>query len=231
MTIADVPNALVGASWGVDDMILYGLPDGIMQVPGTSGTPELLIPVEEDEDIHRPQMLPGGEWVLFTVRATDQTSWDEAQIVAQSVTTGERTVLIDGGQDGRYLPTGHLVYLLNNVLFAVPFDVDSRLVTGGPVPLVDGVRDAERGAAQFSVSTNGSLVYVPGSAGGGDTLSLTWVGRDGAEERISAPPRAYGRPRVSPAGTRVAVDITDGGKQGHLDLGSRPRDADAADLR
>ena len=47
--------------------------------------------------------------------------------MAQSVTTGERTVLIDGGQDGRYLPTGHLVYLLNNVLFAVPFDVDSRL--------------------------------------------------------------------------------------------------------
>ena len=213
VTIADVPNALVGASWGVDDMILYGLPNGIMQVPGTSGTPELLIPVEEDEDIHRPQMLPGGEWVLFTVRATDQRSWDEAQIVAQSVTTGERTVLIDGGQDGRYLPTGHLVYLLNNVLFAVPFDVDSRLVTGGPVPLVDGVRDAERGAAQFSVSTNGSLVYVPGSAGGGDTLSLTWVGRDGAEERISAPPRAYGRPRVSPDGTRVAVDITDGGNK------------------
>ena len=57
------------------------------------------------------------------------------------------------------------------------------------------------------MSTNGSLVYVPGSVGGGDTL-LTWVDRDGAEEMIPAPPRAYGRPRISPDGTRVAVDIT-----------------------
>ena len=76
--------------------------------------------------------------MLFTLVA-DQVSWDKAQIVAQSVSTDERTVLIDGGRDGRYLPTGHLVYLLNNVLFAVPFDVDSRQVTGGPVPLVEGV--------------------------------------------------------------------------------------------
>ena len=121
-------------------------------------------------------------------------------------------VLIDGGLDGRYLPTGHLVYLLNSVLFAVPFDVGSRQVTGGPVPLVDGVREASanQGTAQFSVSTSGSLVYIPGSAGGSDRLSLTWVDRDGDEELISAPPRAYGRPRVSPDGTRVAVDISDG---------------------
>ena len=213
VTLADVPTNPYGASWGADDMILYGQPDGIMQVPGASGTPELLIPADRDEDIYGPQMLPGGEWVLFTVRA-DGVSWEEAQIVTQSVTTAERTVLIERGRDGRYLPTGHLVYLLNNVLFAVPFDIGSREVTGGPVPLVEGVRAAVGGgqgggAAQFSVSANGSLVYVPGSAGG-NVVTLTWVGRDGDEELISAPPRAYGRPRVSPDGTRVAVDITDG---------------------
>ena len=212
VTLADVPRNPFGASWGADDMILYGQPEGIWQVPGASGTPELLIPVEEGEVIYGPQMLPGGEWVLFTVRAAGQASWDEAQIVAQSVTTGERTVLIPGGRDGRYVPTGHLVYGLNNVLFAVPFDVGSRQVTGGPVPLVEGVRDgrAGTGAAQFSVSTTGSLVYVPGSAGGGNVVMLAWVGRDGDEELIPAPPRVYGHPRVSPDGTRVAVDITDG---------------------
>ena len=116
VTIADVPSNPSGASWGADDMILYQQPDGIMQVPGTSGTPELLIPAEGSEGMHGPQMLAGGEWVLFTVRAAGQASWDEAQIVAQSVMTGERTVLIDGGRDGRYLPTGHLVYGLGDVL-------------------------------------------------------------------------------------------------------------------
>ena len=108
-----------------------------MQVPGAGGTPEVLIPASDGEILHGPQMLPGDEWVLFTVRA-GQASWDEAQIVAQSVTTGERTVLVDGGRDGRYVPTGHLVYGLNGVLLAVPFDVDSRRVAGGPVPLVEG---------------------------------------------------------------------------------------------
>ena len=87
--------------------------------------------------------------------------------------------MIDGGRDGRYLPTGHLVYGLNGVLFAVPFDVGARQVTGGPVPLVEGVRDSTvTGVVQFSVSDTGSLAYVPGRRGSTDrTLAL--VGRDG----------------------------------------------------
>ena len=93
VTLANGQQIPRGASWGGDDMILYGQSEGILQVPGAGGTPELLIPAE-GELIYGPQKLPGSEWVLFTV--------NEAQIVAQSVTTGERLVLIDGGQDGRY---------------------------------------------------------------------------------------------------------------------------------
>ena len=216
VTLADVPGNPYGASWGADDMILYGQPEGIMQVPGASGAPELLMSVDQGEVFYGPQMLPGGEWVLLTVRA-GQASWDGAQIVAQSVKTRERAVLIDGGRDGRYLPTGHLVYGLNNVLFAVPFDVGSREVTGGPVPLVEGVRAAVgsgsgRGAAQFSVSATGSLVYVPGSGGGaGGELRLVWVDREGQKEFLDVPAAAYRRPRVSPEGTRVVAEIDEGG--------------------
>ena len=83
-------------------------------------------------------------------------------------------MLIDGGQDGRYLPTGHLVYLLDSALLAIALDLDARQVAGGPVPLVEGVRAAvgfDNGAAQFSVSTEGSLGYVPGSVGGTPDVS------------------------------------------------------------
>ena len=198
-----------GASWGADDTILLGRgPDGIWQVPGTGGTPERLIAVEEGELAHGPQMLPGGEWVLFTVRPAGTSVWDAAQIVVQSVTTGERQVLIEGGRDGRYVATGHLVYALNNVLFAVPLDLDAREVTGGPVSLVEGVRGASAGrtgAAQFSLAGNGSLVYIPGSAGGGQ-IELVWVDRAGQTQPVGADQLAYGRGRVSPDGTRVAVD-------------------------
>ena len=205
-------NNPFGASWGTDDLILYGQgAAGIWQVPGTGGTPALVIMVGDGEFAHGPQMLPGGEWVLFTLRPAGVDSWGAAQIVMQSLVTDERVVLIEGGRDARYVETGHLVYALNGVVFGWAFDRDARQVLGGPVPLVEGVRDATAtGAAQFSVARNGSLVYVPGSAGGGDVVSLVWVGRDGDEEGIPAPPRAYDRPRVSPDGTRVAVGIDDG---------------------
>ena len=130
----------LGASWGTDDMILVGQgPQGILQVPGNGGTPNVLIAVEDGEQAHGPQMLPGDEWVLFTLRPPGTTSWNEADIVMQSVVTKERVVLIEGGRDARYVPTGHLVYGLNSVVLAVPFDLSARQVTGGPVALVEGV--------------------------------------------------------------------------------------------
>ena len=61
--------------------------------------------------------------VLFTLG--DGTNWDDAQIVVYSLETGERKVLIDGGRDARYVPTGHVVYVLDGTLLAVPFDVDT----------------------------------------------------------------------------------------------------------
>ena len=212
VTLGDVATPY-GATWGADDMILVGQGlDGIWRVPGTGGTPEVVIPVEDGEQAHGPQMLPGDEWVLFTLRPAGVGTWDAAQIVVQSLVTDERVVLIEGGRDARYVETGPLVYGLDGVVLAVAFDLDARQVLGGPVPLVEGVRDGPTitGAVHFSVARTGSLVYVPDSGAGGDVVSLVWVGRDGDEERIPVPPGAYGRPRVSPDGTRVAVDIADG---------------------
>ena len=145
MTLGDAGNPW-GVSWGDDDMILYGQGrNGIWRIPGSGGTPEQVIAMEDGELAHGPQMLAGSEWVLFTFRPSTTASWDEAQIVVQSLVTEERVVLIEGGRDAQYLSTGHLVYALNNVLFAVPFDVNARRVTGGPVPLVEGVASASRG--------------------------------------------------------------------------------------
>ena len=219
LTIGDVNN-LIGVSWGFDDMILYGQGvQGIWRVPGTGGTPEQVIPVEDGEGAHGPQLLPGGEWVLFTFRPAG-VAWDQSQIVVQSLTTDERIVLIDGGRDARYLSTGHLVYGLNNALLAAPFDLATRQVTGGPVPLVADIQYAGggvSGAVQFSVSTTGSLVYIPTEglanlAGVGlitASRTLAWVDRQGREEQLGAPVRAYSYPRLSPDGTQVAVDIRD----------------------
>ena len=111
VTVAEADNPS-GASWGADNMILYGQGlQGIWRVPGTGGTPEQVIPVEDGEQAHGPQLLPGGEWVLLTFRPAGGATWDQAQIVLHSLATDERIVLIDGGRDARYLPTGSLVYV------------------------------------------------------------------------------------------------------------------------
>ena len=93
--------------------------------------------------------------------------WDKAQIVAHSLVDGTKRVLIEGGSDARYLPTGHLVYVLGGTIFAVPFDAESLMVTGTPVPVIVGVRRGTglvTGTAQMAVSTNGTLAYLPGPA-------------------------------------------------------------------
>jgi len=159
-------------------------------------------------------MLPGGEWVLFTLTSgSDATRWDEAQIVVESLDSGERKTLWEGGSDARYVPTGHLIYALEDVLFALPFDLASLEVSGGPVPVVEGVRRAtglaaNTASANYGFSDRGTLIYVPGSAA--DVLrTLTWVDRSGNEERLVAEPRAYVYPRISPDGGRVALDLRD----------------------
>ena len=113
-----------GASWTEENTIVYGQGRaGIWQVSANGGEPERLAEIEENGGrAHGPQLLPGGMQLLFTIGSSQ--SWDEAQIVVQSLETGERRVLIDGGSDARYLPTGHIVYALGTTLFAVPFDVE-----------------------------------------------------------------------------------------------------------
>ena len=131
------------ASWEQDETILFGQPEGILRVSVNGGTPELVIPAEEGEQMDSPQLLPDGESVLFSVAtATGSTRWDEAQIVVQSLPTGERTVVWQGGSNARYVPTGHLVYALRDTLYAIAFDADSLTVSGGPIPVVEGVRRA-----------------------------------------------------------------------------------------
>src|SRR5262249_3821997 len=124
-------------------------------------------------------------------------------------------VLIRGGSDGRYVPTGHIVYAVGSTIWAVRFDAGKLQVLGDPVQIVEGVLRASReagggGDAQFGFSNNGSMVYIAGMEVNPRDRVLALVDRNGVRKPLNIPPGLYSQPRLSPHGTRLAVDRDDG---------------------
>jgi Tol biopolymer transport system component len=199
--------------WGSDDTIVYGqLGKGIIRVSANGGIPEVIVKAE-NEVLISPQILPDGKSVLFTLGSSTAT----LKVMLQSLKSGERKELFEG-DTARYLPTGHIVYALANNLFAVPFDLDALKVAGGAIPVVEGVY---RGAApQYAVSDSGALAYVPGTErAAASGRSLVWVDRNGKEEPLITIPNTCRNPKISPDGTKVALDIVaPGDSPGNRDI-------------
>jgi Tol biopolymer transport system component len=209
---ADNPT---GISWGPDGIVFGQGPKGILRVSPNGGTPELVVRVNEGQLAQGPQVLPDGRHVLFTVGGgSGRDRWDKAHIIVQSLASGERKTLIEGGSDARYLPTGHIVYALAGSVLAVAFDLQRLEVKGSPTPIVEGVGRSygmRTGAAHFSASSTGSLIYVPGPVfATSPLLDIGLTDRKGAVEALKLPPGRYVSPRVSPDGRRIAVGIDDG---------------------
>jgi hypothetical protein len=207
----------VNMSWTPDGILFSQIYNGVQRVSPNGGKPETLVRPANNEQIQAPQILPGGQTILFTVAPAegDAAIWDKAKIVVQNLKSGERKTLIDGGSNAQYLPTGHVVYALRGVLLAQPFDLHRLEITGGAVPIVEGVVRGGFGIAQFAFSNNGSLIYLPGpvSGGTGDERTLALVDRDGGIVPLKIPSGAYGFTRASRDGTvRVNKNETHGVK-------------------
>src|ERR1700694_4609878 len=111
-------------------------------------------------------MLPGGQAVLFTA-SSNAADFSEANLEVLSLKTGQRKTLQRGGFFGRYLPSGHLVFMQRGTLFAAPMDLKSLALPGPAVPLLDDVAtSATEADAQFDFarapSGPGTFVYVSG---------------------------------------------------------------------
>jgi len=193
--------------WLEDDTIVFadGQKYGLWQVTASKEEPKQLTTSlgfqgEQREHSHLyPHALPEGKGVLFTIFNPGQNL-----IATFSFETGRYRTLIPRGSCGHYVKTGHLVYFLAGDLIAVPFDLKEMKVTGPSVPVVEGVMAGWYGTAHFSVSRNGSLVYVLGSAAKANDR-LVRADRTGKVEALPFPPGSYQSPRISPDGERLLV--------------------------
>ena len=209
-----------GLTWGATGLVFGQAALGVFRCAVNSGKPEQLVKIADGELAHGPQILPGGEWVLFTLAKEPDgvERWDKARIVAQSLRSGERRTLIEGASDARFVSTGHLVYGVSGRLYAVRFDQVHVTIQGEPVLVVDGVRraiGAASGSLQFSISESGDLLYVPGPARASQDSAFAFADRTGKVTPVKLPVGRYVHVRASRDGTRVAAD-TDDGKEANV---------------
>ncbi|HWP83559.1 MAG TPA: winged helix-turn-helix domain-containing protein [Terriglobia bacterium] len=213
MTITPTGGDLRGAAWTEDNTIIFGTNSsaGLFEVSADGGVPEPLTTVayDEGETNHRwPEVLPGRQGVLFVVSTSRE--FDNARIAFQRFGDARHTVLLHGGTFPQYLPTGHLVFSRAGSLLAVPFDPKRPEIQSLPVPVLEGMLrpTSPIGAADFTISSTGTLAYVPRQLQR-TASSLVWVNREGVASELTVAGRRnigdFSTPRLSPDGQLVAV--------------------------
>jgi serine/threonine-protein kinase len=213
VTLCDAPDNR-GADWAEDGGIVLSpnsvLGVRLLRVSASGGPPVPLTALADGEVTQRwPQMLPGGNAVLFTSSRTTG-AFDDADLVVQTLPTGVRKVVQRGAYHGRYVSSGHLVYVHGGTLFAAPFDLGRLEMTATPVPALEALMsNTDTGGAQFDVATNGTLVYLPGQ-NASHGLPINWVDRKGNTTALRTTPAAWSNLHFSPDGSRLAFQILDG---------------------
>jgi len=198
VTICDAASVNGRCWWYSDNTILYNaMPNDLMRVSANGGTAQPIVRTKYSVP-SSPQLLPNGKSLLFENHAGPH------KIIAQLLGSDEPKELL-AGVGVRYLPTGHLIYGARNALFAIAFDPDKLEVSGGPVPVLEGVYLQDW--PQYAVSDSGTLAYIPGKTIAESGRTIAWVNRDGKEELLPASPNFYSAPRLSPDGTKVALRI------------------------
>ena len=203
-----------GGSWGEDDTIVFSpaYVSGLLQVSAAGGDPKVLIdldPETGETGLHWPEILPGGQWVLYTVSPGMQMK--AKRLEALSLETGERRILLENASDGRYLEAGYLAFMRNGSLVAAAFDLGRLELASDVVTVQRELTRLDSGKGDFGLSREGTLAWVPDPSPrdpiGIPESALVWVDRRGRAEAVKAPVRRYWAPVLSPDGHRLAVTI------------------------
>jgi serine/threonine protein kinase/Tol biopolymer transport system component len=195
-----------GASWSTRGVIGFGFfRGGVQQVPEGGGAPQSITSVVDDEVGHfAPEYLPGGSAILYV--AGFKSKPGQWSIIAQSLAGAKRNNLVEGIQP-HYTTSGHLLFAKGGTLMAAPFDAQRLELRGSPLAVVESVAESPVFImSQYSISDNGTLAYISG--GPRDVQRrLVWVDRNGAEQALPGPAKAYEALALSPDGRRIAVGL------------------------
>jgi len=206
----DIADSAGTHAWTPAGDIVFTRGDkGIWRVRASGGAAEQLTRLDTARREFQhwfPQGLPGNRGIIYTSYATPAMT--RSRIEAYDFRSRKTKVLVEGAMFGRYSRSGHLLYVRNGAIFAVPFDARSLEVRGDPVPVQDDVAWLPQdGLAGFAVSPNGTMVYIRGSEWNVQTR-LAWVNRAGVETPVLPRTGAFLEPRLSPDERWISLTIT-----------------------
>ncbi len=197
VTLCPVPNSY-GATWGAGDKIVFSSNEGakLWWVSASGGTPHLI--TAEHGGKQWPEFLPDGATVIIS-------DWS-GRLHLVNIASGKKTPIGIDGNNVKYVANEYLVYNRDGRLEAVGFDATAKVVTGAPVPILDGIRiESLVWAAQCAISKNGTLVYLPGVFE--QKSNLVWRDRSGRADSLPYPAELYSNFQLSPDGQRLAIEI------------------------
>jgi Tol biopolymer transport system component/tRNA A-37 threonylcarbamoyl transferase component Bud32 len=211
--LEDIPLGVAAfGSWADDGTIVFSVRSGSRGLERISenGGPEaetLIARIPEDDQAYYcyPQVLPGGDAILFSSVYFHVPGTSRIEAFLQE--TGKRQTVLNNASYATYVSSGHLIFVRDNVLMAAPFDVKQLKITGPLVPLVkDDVEfDWIRQTPQIAISDNGTIVYISGTEL--RKGQLVWVDRRGISTSLVTNVDVYEGPRLSPDGRLIAVGI------------------------
>jgi len=204
--LCDVPTGVDG-TWSPEGVILLDGtgPDPIYRIPAAGGTPVVAAkadPARKEIQVGWPEFLPDGRHFIFLAANQKQ---DQTAYRIGSLDSSETKPFAPAQSMLVYAPQGYLLFLKDRTLMAQPFDAKTVKTTGEPMPLAEQIGTDAVGLARFSVSRDGVLAYRTGESGG----RLLWMDRSGKELDTLGDPAEYQDPEFSPAGDRLAFDLSD----------------------
>jgi serine/threonine-protein kinase len=214
-TITAVVGQRYGASWGVNDVIVFaaGGSPNLMRVPAAGGKADVAVPAStfKGASLRWPSWTSDAKAIAFTVFGGLLST---SRVALHSITSGESHIVADGTQP-IVTRDDQLLFAAGGSLWSVHLDSRRLAVTGSPIPVLEGLMVNSGGLASFTVAGNGSLAFIPGEPGG---RRVVWATREGGRQPLLDKPQSYVNPRLSPDGRRMAVQIDSDTPEGGSDI-------------
>jgi serine/threonine protein kinase len=215
-TATPVANAWGEGAWLPDGTVLVfeGSPhNGALKTGVSSAELSPLFQSEQGRLYGFPQALPGSRDVLYSEVHAGQRDPAHDGVYARERGSERATRVLPLLQDSAnaYYANGYLLFTQGSTLYAQPYDIGRRALTGRPSVLTGDVMNLLNNGAAFTASTVGTVAYEPLEFQ--LRSRLLWTDRSGSVLSTISDVADYSNVELSPNGRRLAVSVFDQAKR------------------